>query len=620
MTNQEDRNTIFYYFTRPHFPVIKVFRYVLKRLSSPFILTVFILGFLSSTPAFAQPETRESFDLKLTTLEQQFDNQVFTILSNYFDRRQFFVDVHVEARVVDETYRTTQNQIVQGPTHNVIMPGLPYLPEENLQPQQQTGNEQTQTVINESTIQRLQILQLEVNIYADTSFTPQQIDFMRLLGGIGAKINENRGDIVNVYQVDMPDIDLNESRQIIEVTPRETLLGSVRDYIPGFALMILIGLTMLISKLTTGRNQPPANMRQRREQFRNELNYEPAEQSQPEPKKEESDKSESPAKVDFDFVTRQFLMNSKEVALLFEYWMENNPDKGAERAAKVVCTIDKHMVKALKNELRPEVYGLVADKVYSMEELSHEEKRQVASAFIQELKEDHTSQNTAKKHYQLDLFQFLDHVEDYQIAQLIAGEDKQSAALVVDYLSEEKSARMLRRFDKQQMADIMVGSSEISSLSYSDHKKISSRLFSKMMDILETEKELQHGLDNVLSLLEKLPVEDQQKYIEQLKTTGSPVGELVDKHFITIDEIPNISQRLLKEILEPISTETLLQALAGMSENIREHILSVRPKREQRLLRMELQTGDSIQSDQTELAKNKLMSRIRKALEKSKEF
>lgn len=620
MTNQEERNTIFYYFTLPLSPVFKVFRSVLNQLAFLSFLFLILVGFLSSNPVYAQSETQDSFELKLTALEQQFDNQVYSILSNYFDRRQFFVDVHVEARVVDETYRTTQNQIVQGPTHNVIMPGLPYLPEENLQPQRQMGNEQTQTVVSEGTIQRLQILQLEVNIYADTSFSPQQIDFMRLLGGIGAKINENRGDIVNVYQVDMPDIDLNESRQIIEVTPRDTLLGSVRDYIPGFALMFLIGLTLLISKLTTGRNEPPTTLRQRREKFRNELNYEPATETKAEPQKEEAEKLEKPEKVDFDFITRQFLMNSKEVALLFEYWMETNPDEGAERAAKVVCTIDKHMVKALKSELRPEIYGAIADRVYNLEELSYEEKRQVASAFIQELKEDHSSQKTAKKHYQLDLFQFLDHVEDHQIAQLIAGEDKQSAALVVDYLSEEKSARMLRRFNKQQMADIMLGSSEISSLSYSDHKKISSRLFSKMMDILETEKEFQHGLDNVLSLLDKLPVGDQQKYIEQLKSTGSPVGELVDKHFITIDEIPNISQPLLKEALAPVSTETLLHALAGMNERLREHILAIRPKREQRLLRMELQTGDSIQSEETERAKSSIMNRLRKAVEKSKEF
>ena len=627
MHKQEDRNT------RRSFPILSQSSVYVAFLSffyrfslRPLFLHIIIISLLSASLP-AQPNSDDSLELRLTSLEQEFDRQVFNILSNYFERSKFFVDVNVDAQVVDEIYRTTQNQTIEGPAQNVIMPGLPYLPDENIQPSQREGSEQTQRVVNESTVQRLRVNQLEVNIYADTSFSPQQVEFMRLLGGIASKVNEERGDIVNVFQVSMPEIDMGPQPQILEVKQpfQDPLTAAVRDYIPGLMLMLLLGLALIIGKYSNNQSMQSAlNMRRQRDQFKNDQTYEAApvdkEDSQSRPGEDAEEQQSEIKRSDLDFITRQFLLNSKEVALLFEFWVANHAQKGMEDAARVILTIDKHMVKALKKDLLPDIYKRLSEKVYAMDELAYQEKKEVASNFIKALEEDLTTEQTSRRHYQLDLFQFLNHVEEHQIEQLLVGEDKQSAALVVDYLPDEISARMLKRFDKKRTADIMVGSSELNTLSYQDHKKISSRLFSKMMDILETEKELNRGMDNVLKILNQLPLEEQQKYIKQLKTTGSQVGEYLDKQFITINDIPNINPGLLKQALDSISTETLLEAFAGMNEHIIDHILSVRPKREQRLLKLELKQSEPANEADAEKAKQAVMNAIRNAVSKAKEF
>lgn len=574
-------------------------------------------------PAFAQPTTAESLELRLATIEQQYDTQVINILSNYFERKKFFVDINIDADIVNDTYRTTQNQIVRSPAQEVIMPGLPFLPAENVQ-QGQAGNESKQTVINESTIQRLRILQVRINVYADSSFSPEEVEFMKLIAGIAGKVNESRGDVVNVSLIDMPDFGFENfiPPSMLPQSEPETLLGSINDYIPGFVLVILIGLTLLIGRFTNKPVQPNSNLREQRERLKDDQYYN--RNNFPSNKPDDNEESQplstqKPDKQpDIDFITEQFFNNSKDVALLFELWMDENPESGAKKAAEVVNLIDKHLIKSLKGDLDSEKYLQIAAEVEALEPLEAQKKKEIASNFIAELQKGHDSKADVKKHNQLGLFQFLEHLKDYQVVQLLIGENRATSALIIDYLPEHKEADILDKLDKNRTTEIMLGMADLHNLSYKDHKEISSRLFSKAMDIIEIEKELQHGSENVLRVLEKLPLKDQSKYIEQLKATGSPIGELIEKQFITIDEIPKIEFSVLKNAIDHFPTETILNAIIGLEEEAIEKILSTRPKREQRLLKMELQQSDLVETDENDKAKAELMKAIRKAINKSK--
>ncbi len=611
-----------------HTYFIKVYRKLCSDVFTVIFLSLLITT-LSFSYGFAQMETSapESLELRLATIEQQYDSQVIGILSNYFERKKFFVDINIDAEIVNDTYRTTQNQVVRGRGQDVLMPGLPFLPEENIQ-QDQTESETRQTVVNESTVQRLKVLQVRINVYADSSFSQQEVDFMRLIAGIAGKINEARGDVVNVSLIDMPDFGFeNFSPPPLTIQPEpETLLGSINDYVPGFVLVILIGLTLLIGRFTNKPVQPATSLREQRETFKNDQNYNLNDSILDESGREKEAESQSqitqqPDKQsDFDFITEQFLKNSKDVALLFELWLDENPESGAKKAAEVVNVIDKHLIKSLKGDLDTEKYQLIADEVEAMPPLELQKKSEVAAEFKAKIQKGSNPKSETKKHTQLGLFQFLDHLKDYQVVQLLIGEDRATSALIIDYLPDHKEADILEKLDKDRTTEIMLGMTDLHNLSYKDHKEISSRLFSKAMDILEIEKELQQGSENVLRVLEKLPLKDQSKYVEQLKATGSPVGRLIEKKFITIDEIPKLEHSVLKNAIDHLPTETILDALVGLEQESIEKILSIRPKREQRLLKMELQLSGIEETDETDKAKLKLMSSIRKAINKSKQF
>lgn len=576
-----------------------------------FIL-LFVIGLCSVSPMLhAQTSAinnSQSLDLRVASLEQKYDSQIIQVLGNYFDRQKFFVDVTISADLVKETYSTTQNQITRERPQEVMMPGLPFLPEENLQARSK-GTATTERVVNENIVRILRLNNLRVRIYADSSFTQAETEFMVLIAGIAAKVNEARGDLVTVSKLKMPDFSFKPTLEVKQ-PERNGMMASIEQYIPGFVLLLLVGLTLLVNRFTR-KPEPNYGRLEQRSNLRDSL-YE-KEQESPVLPTISYQRDPNSASADADILTNLFFRHPKEVALLFEYWMEEDPAEGVTKAAEVVLAIDKNILKSLKNELSDVSYQKIANEANRLPPLSFDRKKEVARNFNALLNTGSEDQSSQRKHHQLDLFNFLGHINAKQVAQLLEGEDRISTALVMDYLPDEKAVEVFDILGQDRTADIMVGLTKLNTLSYEKHKEVSSRLFNKTMDIIDRHREQTSGADNILPILEKLPLDEQRKYIEQLKAMGNPVGELIQNRFITVDQIPHLNDQLVQDALSSIDTATLLAAVIDLDEKSANKLLASRPKREQRLIQMEIQQGAPISQKQSEAALNKVMKLLRQA-------
>jgi flagellar motor switch protein FliG len=550
----------------------------------------------------------QSLDLRVASLEQKYDSQIIQVLGNYFDRQKFFVDVTISADLVKETYSTTQNQITRERPQEVMMPGLPFLPEENLQARSK-GTATTERVVNENIVRILRLNNLRVRIYADSSFTQAETEFMVLIAGIAAKVNEARGDLVTVSKLKMPDFSFKPTLEVKQ-PEKNGMMASIEQYIPGFVLLLLVGLTLLVNRFTR-KPEPNYGRLEQRSNLRDSL-YE-KEQESPVLPTISYQRDPNSASADADILTNLFFRHPKEVALLFEYWMEEDPAEGVTKAAEVVLAIDKNILKSLKNELSDVSYQKIANEANRLPPLSFDRKKEVARNFNALLNTGSEDQSSQRKHHQLDLFNFLGHINAKQVAQLLEGEDRISTALVMDYLPDEKAVEVFDILGQDRTADIMVGLTKLNTLSYEKHKEVSSRLFNKTMDIIDRHREQTSGADNILPILEKLPLDEQRKYIEQLKAMGNPVGELIQNRFITVDQIPHLNDQLVQDALSSIDTATLLAAVIDLDEKSANKLLASRPKREQRLIQMEIQQGAPISQKQSEAALNKVMKLLRQA-------
>lgn len=599
--------------------------YAPKNLYSKFLtpfFSLFLVFLLSFTCAFAQPTistNAQSFELRVANLEQQYDAQIIQILSNYFDRKKFFVDVNINAEIIDEAIGTSQSQVVRDNQPNLMMPGLPFLTDDNLRERTNLGIE-PEKAVNENTIKTMRLVNLSVNIYADTSLTVDQLELMRFITGIAVKTNESRGDVITISQLAIPDY-TERPEPVTEQTinppveqPNEpqTIYESIVQYIPALVLMLLFGLTILFSRFFNKPQQAAPPMREFRENFKNEAafnDFPPRNRFAEEATTDDEPKDDTSV----DSIVETFFNKPEEIASIFRFWISEE-EGGVQKAANVILAVDKQLLRTLKKELHPEDFETLAEAVIEGTKLSAEERLEIVKDFNSMLQSGAKETISATKRKRFALFKFLDHISDHHILTLLGTEEPLAGAFILQYLPDANAAEFLEQLDKDIAAKIMLHMATLNNLSNEEQHKISTQLFDKAMDLVEAERSEQYGAEHLYPILERLPVNEQKRYIDELKATGSIVGAILEKQFITIDKLPELSEEVIKRAVRTLNTETLLDAVTGLDPSIVDKILAVRPKREQRLLRMELDelNGSPTPVQRTEYAKALLMNSIRK--------
>ena len=458
---------------------------------------------------------------------------------------------------------------------------------------------------------------MSVNIYADTSIKANQLELMRFITRIAIKMNEDRGDEITISQLIIPDY-TKKPEPVTEATiaspppppATTTLYDSLFTYIPGLVLMMLFGLTILFSRML---NKPAEVVPSRdfREAFKEQNMMEPA--PMPVQQKEiaqENDKSFSQSYSTEEIVSA-FFKRPEEVAAIFKYWLSELQD-GAQKAAKVVVAVDRQLLRTIKSSLHPEDFETITDAVLETKSIDFLERAAIIKEFEEMLRAGAREAISAKKRENFSLFKFLDHIPGHHIHALLETEEPISGAFILQYLPEESAAEFIEKLDKDSAAKIMLHMASLNNMSKEEQQKISAELFDKAMDLVEAERSEQYGAEHLYPILERLPVFEQKKYIEELKATGSIVGAILEKQFITIERIPELSDEVIQRAVRTLKTETLLDAIIGLDEKTIDKILSARPKREQKLLRLELEDMRNTPIQKTEYAKVLLMNYVRK--------
>jgi len=600
--------------------------HIFEKFSSICLLAIVCL---IASSAMAQPVTNnaQTGEVQIAALEQSYDSQVIQILSNHFDRKKFFVDVNIDASFITETFETPGNQVVNTPRqNNIFMPGLPFIPNEDLQDSQVANTQTPQSVLNQSSIKSMIINSIVVNIYADTSLTTTDLDFMRQVAGFAAKINVARGDLINITSLSIPNPAVQPTVVLTNEGPREDkpFIELMKDYIPEMVLLALFFVGLIINGVF---NKPrgDSGFQSGRENLKGDINLDGT--FNPSGNlvfdgtlSNQGDYAD--AAEEFEKVAKNLFKEPKEVSLVFEYWIDSDLKNGPMNVAEVISTVDQTSLKLLQHYLHDKKYELIREALIELKPMSIGEKYQAAKYFnsVMDNKGEVSKEGSTKKHAKLGLFKFLTHLTDNQLIELIKTENNISAALIIDYLNEEKAADILDTFERTRASEIILKVSMLHTLSYEEQSKISTDLFDKAISVRDSEHIEDHGLENIIPILENLPVKEQSKYIQQLKSTNYAVGTRLEKEFFTIEQIPELSEEVMKEALDSIDTTVLIDSLMGLDQKSIDKILASRPTREQKLVRMELENADNkdVYGD-TGPAKKELVRSIRKAIKSKKE-
>lgn len=590
----------------------------------------------------------------------QYEFQITQRLKNYIDKDKFLVIVRI-----DERFLPRDNEEVVMDT-GISVDRLPGLPNYSL------GNQITIPVPKEPK----KAYSHNISVLLDTSLAPSTVVFTRrLLEGSGL-IDESIGDVLNVEFMDFPNPEnfwenmkaSTGNQQVDELIndPNQQFLSrfeklldeklgqkpnrSPLDNMPNppmekekektelnwmfwlGIIFLVVFLGILILQLIQGRKNSReilegvsksnannlASFQKSIEDLGTKLNNG---NNNPGPKNDLTTKAEilEPTVGDVkNDVNRIFMEEADSVANHINAAVESNDDTVIQDIGLAIGAANPGMLSYLQPLLSEEAFDTVQNGVDSSRYASSQEKegalRNFRESFVRYRADRVKSQRNAKKGN--DIFQFLEQLNNNQIYQLVKDESEDMSAILLAQLKPAQSVQILKFFEIPKQTILLQRMSNISNIPTSMYKDVATRFSKKAVAIKDMGNVAVDGLQSILGILETLPVQQQDAYIDDIAKYDLDLARKIKEHFLTFDGLLELDKSKLNRALEGIPGSDLAKALIGAKQELVSLILDSKTDREKQILESEMQINQNISDEEKEESRKKLMEWVKDRLKR----
>lgn len=189
----------------------------------------------------------------------------------------------------------------------------------------------------------------------------------------------------------------------------------------------------------------------------------------------------------------------------------------------------------------------------------------------------------------LPAFSFLSQLSPSQIYQLIKLENDEINSIVLSQLPPETSVKILKMFDLNKQSIIIQKMNNIKHLSLDFLSSVAKKLNKSALNLKELGDVSTDGLNAILSIIEKLPLTEQDNYIENISKYDIQLAREIQTRLITIGGIVFIPNSELAVRLNGIGSSRIAQLKGILPSEIYNHILSSFNFKEQELIESESQ-------------------------------
>jgi flagellar motor switch protein FliG len=554
-------------------------------------------------------------------------------LTKFFSPSTFLVDINMlkgNVEVIKPVAANKKKKTLQR------LPGMPVLPK---------GYQDTETDTTKNYTYSIEEVEyLYINIIVDTTYANTDIDFINSLVRSIIPLDETKGDVVKIKRSVFPkDKDelfaggagantrpVQQPNYIPEVKNQEpeakdenpVPLKSETDNTLLYVFVILLILCLIIIVFVTyllyRKSKDPEKKAKKEEDTKllngqtsngQELNVIYPNGNSPEGVS--SYQTEDIINYEFNrqHVITSVISNPKEVAGMIEAWMLTNPDEGRARAANALSAVNPKLLNFLRPFMAENVYSELNQAVSNHQQKSHNDKYQEARDFSKEL----LSLN-AEPDRNEDLFEFLNQITDSQIIHMLKEEDDNLSAILLAQLDSKRTKNVLGMIEINRRSSILMKMSKIDFISSSIYREVATYFSKKAIDVKGMKNVAFDGLQSILDILDQMQDEDQDQLISSIASQDLELANNIKQQFVGFKNVVYLTDLQLETALRDIDTNTLVNALTGLSTHVQNKVISQRAPREQSLIKSELESGNAVTPDERDHARKIIIDSIRRTL------
>ncbi len=199
------------------------------------------------------------------------------------------------------------------------------------------------------------------------------------------------------------------------------------------------------------------------------------------------------------------------------------------------------------------------------------------------------------------------------VVELIRLEHPQIIAIVLSYLEPDQAAAVLQSFPEQFRANLLLRVATLNGVQPAAMQELNDILERQLKGNATTLKSSTiGGVKSAADILNFVEAGVESKIVDQLKQSDPELCQSIQDLMFVFDDLAEIDTRGIQSLLREISSATLVLALKGAEEGIKEKIFSSMSQRAAEMLREDLESRGPVRLSDVEAAQREIIGITRR--------
>ena len=198
------------------------------------------------------------------------------------------------------------------------------------------------------------------------------------------------------------------------------------------------------------------------------------------------------------------------------------------------------------------------------------------------------------------------------VAELIRLEHPQIQAIVLSYLDNDHAAEVISFFSEQTRHDVVLRIATLDGIQPSALQELDAILERQFAGNQNVQSSSVGGVKSAADILNYLDSSMEGEIMEAIREVDAELGQQIQDLMFVFDNLVDVDDRGIQALLREVSSETLILALKGADDAMKEKIFGNMSKRAAEMMRDDLENKGPVRLSEVEGAQKEILAIARR--------
>jgi len=211
-------------------------------------------------------------------------------------------------------------------------------------------------------------------------------------------------------------------------------------------------------------------------------------------------------------------------------------------------------------------------------------------------------------------------MEARAVAGVVMNEHPQIIAIVLASLDNDHAAQVLALLPREMMSDIMLRIARLDSVDPIALQELDQVLEKQLGTTQKTSTSVLNGMKTAAGILNNLDTEIETELMDSIKEVDGVLGERIHDLMFVFDNLLDVDDRGMQRIIREISVDSLVIALKGVDDRVKEKFFKNMSSRAADMLREDLEAKGPVKLADVESAQKEILTIVRRLADEGEIF